>query len=146
MENRTPQFMPMRKDLLVRELNSEVILYDRRTRKAHCLNPTAAAVWRLCDGRKSVEEIARALEKDSAAPVDEGVVWLAVHEFNKSGLLQNEVAPTVERNQLSRRELVSRIGAGVALALPIATSIVVPTPAAAVSPVRAPSRRLRRNN
>lgn len=144
MENGTPQFMPMRKDLLVRELNSEVVLYDRKTRKAHCLNPAAAAVWRLCDGRKSVEEIARALEKDSMAPVDEGVVWVAVREFHKSGLLQNEISPTVERNLLSRRELVKRIGAGAALALPIATSIVVPTPASALSPgrpQRAPSRR-----
>jgi hypothetical protein len=146
MENGMPRFIPMRKDLLVRELNSEVILYDRRTRKAYCLNPAAAAVWRLCDGQKSVKEIARALEKDSAVPIDEAVVWLAVREFNRSGLLQNEIAPAVAGNQLSRRELVKRIGAVAALALPIATSIIVPTPAAALSPPHKPSRRSRRGN
>ncbi len=134
MENgMIPEFMPMRKDLLARELHSEVVLYDSNTRKAHCLNQTAAAVWRLCNGTKSVEEIARALGQDPAAPVDEGLVWLAVRQFDKSGLLQNKITPGAERNLLSRRELVKKMGTGAVLALPIATTILVPTPAAAVS-------------
>jgi Coenzyme PQQ synthesis protein D (PqqD) len=147
METGIPAFIPMRKDLLVRELHDEVIVYDGRTRRAHCLNPTAAAIWKLCDGKKSVEEIASALNQALAAPVDEGLVWLAVHEFKKSGLLQNEISPAVEQHMMSRRELMRKIAVGAALALPIATSIVVPTPAAAVSPLkRAPSRRPKRSN
>jgi Coenzyme PQQ synthesis protein D (PqqD) len=147
METGIPAFIPMRKDLLVRELHDEIIVYDGRTRKAHCLNPTAAAIWKLCDGKKSVEEIASALRQALAAPVDEGLVWLAVREFNKSGLLQKEISPTVEQTMLSRRDLVRKIAVGAALALPVATSIVVPALAAAVSPLkRARSRRPKRNN
>jgi len=134
MKNEAPQFMPVRRDLLVRELSDEVVLYDKETSKAHCLNRTAAAVWKLCDGKSSVAEIARGLEQDLAVPRDEGLVWMALCQLNKSGLLQNEIPPPIKRDVLSRRELVRRMGIAATLALPIATSILVPTPAAAVSP------------
>ena len=144
MKNRRPQFLPERKDLLVLQLSDEVILYDRGTSKAHLLNRTSAEVWKRCDGRKSATEIARALEHDLAWPVDEGLVWIALRQLNESGLLQNEIPPAIGKGMLSRRELVRQMGIGAAIALPIATSILVPTPAAAQSPARprrAPSRR-----
>jgi hypothetical protein len=140
MANGNSEFIPMRKDLLMRELQDEVILYDRETRKAHCLNHTAAAIWRLCDGTKSVKEIAYALEQDSTAPMDEGVVWMAVHHFDTSGLLQNKISA---QSTLSRRDLMKKIGIGAAMVLPITASIAVPAPAAAVSPAR-PRRSQRR--
>ncbi len=38
--------------LLIQELPEEVLVFDLSTAKAHCLNHTAALVWRRCDGKK----------------------------------------------------------------------------------------------
>ncbi len=138
MENEGLAFMPARKDVLVRELSNELVLYDKETSKAHCLNPTAAAVWKLCDGKKSVAEIARAIEGDLTPPDGEALVWMALGQLNKSGLLQNEIPSAAKGAVLSRREIVRRMGVAATMALPLATFILVPTPAAAVSPSKRP--------
>jgi hypothetical protein len=40
-------------------LDDELILYDERTGEAHLLNYTGAFVWRLCDGSRTVGQVAR---------------------------------------------------------------------------------------
>jgi hypothetical protein len=132
-------FVPVRKDLLMRELKDEVILYDTTMKRAHCLNDTAAAVWRLCDGRRNVREIAHVLEKD------EELVWMALQDLEDSGVLNRDVPQTIRSYGLSRRELVMKIGVGAAVALPMVSSILVPTASAAPSPPTKQSpRRVRR--
>ena len=132
-------FVPVRKDLLMRELKDEVILYDKTMKRAHCLNDTAAAVWRLCDGRRNVREIARVLEKD------EELIWMALQELEISGVLNRAIPVTIGSYGLSRRELVMKIGVGAAVALPMVSSILVPTASAAPSPPTKQSpRRVRR--
>lgn len=140
MMDGTPHFIPARKDLLLRELSDEVILYDKTTHRAHCLNHSAAAVWKLCDGNNRVADIARLLELESVE-----VVWTALHELNKAGLLQNQIPPSIANNMLSRRELVKHMGVGTALAIPITRSILVPRATAAVSPTRSRQGRLLRH-
>ena len=46
--------------VVVRELDEEVLVYDLDTHRAVCLNGAAAAVWRLCDGRRTPDDIRRA--------------------------------------------------------------------------------------
>ncbi|MBN1422742.1 MAG: HPr-rel-A system PqqD family peptide chaperone [Planctomycetes bacterium] len=48
-----------REDLVIRELDEEVIVFDPATSNAHTLNPTAAAILLLCDGSRDGDEIAR---------------------------------------------------------------------------------------
>ena len=140
MEDEARQFVPRRRDLPIREIADEVVLYERTTWRAHCLNPSAAAVWRLCDGHRSVAEIARTLEWE------EDLVWTALLHLNESELLGNEVPPMTATYRLSRRELVKKIGIGASIALPVVTSILVPTPSAALStPKQARPARPRRN-
>ena len=45
--------------LVVDDLPDEVLVYDLDRHQAHCLNRTAALVWRHCDGQTTVKEIAR---------------------------------------------------------------------------------------
>ena len=52
--------------LVVQEMPDEVLIYDLDTNKAHCLNQTAAFVWKSCDGKNTVERIAGMLEKEFA--------------------------------------------------------------------------------
>ncbi len=35
-------------DLVMKEMPDEVLLYDLKQHKAHCLNQAAALVWRYC--------------------------------------------------------------------------------------------------
>jgi hypothetical protein len=131
-------FVPKRKDAIVRQLSDEFLVYDDETNQAHCLNQTAAEVWRLCDGKKTVAEIVRAMEKQSKSTVDEQMVWMAVTKFAKAGLLRNRFGSSSKAKTLSRREVVRKVGAAAAaaLAFPVVTSILVPTAAAAGSPCR----------
>lgn len=121
-----------RKDgLVVHSLLEEVLVYDLERHKAHCLNKTAALVWNRCDGKTSVAAIARHLAGELKTPVDEDVVWLAIHQLEKSRLLSEETTPAEHKVGLSRRELIKRIGLGGAIALPLITSIIAPTAAQA---------------
>jgi coenzyme PQQ synthesis protein D (PqqD) len=140
MEPEARQFVPRRRDLPVREIADEVVLYELKTWRAHCLNPSAAAVWRLCDGHRNVAEIARSLGWE------EDLVWTALQELNESNLLENEVPSMTGTYMLSRRELVKKISIGASIALPVVTSILVPTPSAAASPPKHPRLARPRSN
>ncbi len=50
-------------DLVIQEMPGEILVYDLQTNKAHCLNETAAAIWKSCDGENSVGDISRLLGK-----------------------------------------------------------------------------------
>ena len=112
--------------LVVQELSGEVLVYDRERNKAHCLNSTAARVWEYCDGKTSVAQIARAIEGEINAPVDEDVIWLGVEQLSKIHLLQEHAKLPEHKSGLSRREVMKRIGLAAAVALPVVTSIVAP--------------------
>jgi len=45
--------------LIVEPLDDELLVYDTQSYRSHALNPTAAPVWRHCDGRISLPELAR---------------------------------------------------------------------------------------
>ena len=119
--------------LVVQELSGEVLVYDRERNKAHCLNSTAALVWGYCDGKTSVAQIARAIEGELNAPVDEDVIWLGVEQLGRTHLLQERAALPEHKSGLSRRELMKRIGVAAAVALPVVTSILAPSAAQAAN-------------
>lgn len=116
----------------MQELPHEVLIYDTERHKAHCLNQTAALVWKQCDGHTSVSEIARRLEKSLGSSVDEDVVWCALNQLEKDHLLEEKVAWPAGMERISRRTLVRRIGVA-AILLPLVTSISAPTAEASSS-------------
>lgn len=117
--------------LTIRSLDGEELVFDPQANRATCLNGFAAAVLARCDGKTSPGEIARALPYDN---VDEGVVLLALADLRKAGLLEadpaGEAAAPAGPN---RRELIRRLGVGGAVAVPVVTAILLPTPADALS-------------
>ena len=130
-----------REGLVVRELPDEVLIYDRDRDKAHCLNQTAALVWKYCDGKTTVPTIARRLERDlETKPIDENVVWYALSQLSKDHLLEDSVVPPAMLSGMTRREMVRALGVAAVIAVPLVTSIVAPTPAQAgtCSPSGAP--------
>ena len=119
-----------RRDCLTREFGDELLVYDQQRNVGHCLNPTAAATWKMCDGKNGATELANILTQQFSAPIDEPVVRLALEELSKAHLLV-EVEKSVRRS--SRREAIRAIGIAGAIALPLITSLVAPTPARAAS-------------
>ena len=120
--------------LIVKEVDGETLVYDLETDKAHCLNSTAARVWKDCDGQTSVSEIAQRLGAEAKTTVDENVVWLALNQLEKFKLLEKPVTkPAAFLSAVSRRQVMRTLSIAV-VALPMITSIVAPTAASAQSP------------
>ena len=128
---RERQLPRARADCLSRQLDDEVVIYDPQRHQGHCLNSTAAAVWKLCDGKSSPLQIAEALSRQSVAPVDQQVVELTLQRLADAHLLI--VGPKASVTSPSRRVALRRIGVAAAIALPLITSIVAPTPASAAT-------------
>ena len=129
-----PHFLPVaRKDEIVsREVEGELLIYDRLRDEAHCLNASAAAIWKRCDGRTTVSQIAQSIALQCGGSPDEKLVQLGLDELGERHLLQH-ARPRAARPTLARREAVRRIGLGAAIALPIVITITAPTPAQAGS-------------
>jgi len=115
--------------LVIQETSEEVLVYDLTSNKAHCLNQTAAFVWKSCDGNNSIPEITKLLESESGAAIHEDLIWLAIDQLNEKNLLERELATSFAGR--SRREVIKKIGLAAVVALPIVASITAPTSALA---------------
>ncbi|MEN3336011.1 MAG: hypothetical protein V7641_5376 [Blastocatellia bacterium] len=122
-----------RQGLVVQELPDEVLMYDLKRHKAHCLNRTAAFVWNHCDGQTPVDEIAKLMETEWRTPVSEDAVWLALEQLSKADLLEERIILPTAKAGLSRRSAVRRLGFGAMLAVPVVMSLVSPAAAQASS-------------
>ncbi len=122
--------------LIVNELEDETLVYDLERDEAHCLNQTAALVWKYCDGRTTVKEIATRVGIELKETIDPKVVWLALAQLRKKKLLAERLprpASGLNRPRISRRELALKLGRVMVIALPLITTIAAPMPASAVS-------------
>lgn len=128
------QHLPRRREtgIVVREISDEVLVYDLGTHKAHCLNATATLVWKKCDGQTSIPQLAQLLEQELKASVNDDVIWLAIDELEKRNLLEQS-SSRMNRSGMTRRAMIRRLGLATAVALPIVTSLVAPTPAQAAT-------------
>ncbi|MET0623997.1 MAG: PqqD family peptide modification chaperone [Pyrinomonadaceae bacterium] len=129
----TPRPKARAEGVVVRALGEEVLAYDLETHRAVCLNGAAAEVWRLCDGRRTPEEMRRELEKTARGALPEEFVWLALEQLGRERLLEAPAELPAALAGLSRREMLRRVGLAAGLALPAVASIVAPTPADAAS-------------
>ena len=111
-------------EIIEQIVDDELVIYNLTNDDVHLLNATTAAVWRLCDGTHTVDAIA------AATGFDTDIVWIALRELDRSHLLLESIDD--RGNRISRRQLMRRVAIG-AIALPVVTSIVAPTAAAAAS-------------
>ncbi|HEY6231524.1 MAG TPA: PqqD family protein [Pyrinomonadaceae bacterium] len=136
MNNSPRRLLPAarRDEIITREVDGELLIYDRARDKAHCLNETAAAIWKRCDGRTTARDIANSIAQETGGATDERVVWLGLDELRRKHLLV-EIEPWPQSmagsSTFSRRDVIRRIGLGAAIALPVVITITAPTPAQA---------------
>lgn len=110
--------------LVIQEMPDEVLVYDLEDNKAFCLNPTAAEIWKSCDGIKTVAEIASDLNGGRDQATNEDVVWLALEQLKEKNLLKNEVSLSLAGQ--SRREMIKKVGLATAIALPVIAMLSFP--------------------
>jgi len=115
-------------NLVIRELDDETLVYDMERSEAHCLNQTAALVWKQCNGKTTAAQAAQFLQSSLNVVVDADLIWLAVKQLERFDL----VAMTGKSPRVSRRKLLFKY-APAALALPAIMSITAPTPAQSAS-------------
>lgn len=126
-------FKSREENLVINDLKGETLIYNLSTDKAYCLNETSAFVWNNLDGKQSVAQVAAALAKKTKQPINEEIVWLAIDELKKEGLMEQYDAINSPLKGISRREAVKRVGLSTMIALPVVASLIAPKAARAVS-------------
>lgn len=117
-------------ELVVRDMDTEVLIYDLDKDEAITLNLFAAAVWRGCDGKRNVPQLVAKLQEQMPGDlVTEAAVWSALEMLSRCDLLQERITAPIQR---TRRDMVMTLGKG-AVAVPFVAMISVPTPAQAAS-------------
>ena len=122
-------------DMIAEEVHSEVVLYDRQRKRAHCLNRTAAFIREQCDGNTRIREIVARAHAELKLPEAEAVVMLTLKELSKAGLIEGDLALKANGSGFTRREVARKVllvGAS-PLVLPFVSSIIAPTAARAKS-------------
>ncbi len=120
-----------RKDgIVVQDVDDELLVYDLRSNRAHCLTESAAFIWNCCDGGTSVEQMRQKIKERFGTEVSEDFVLLALEELGREGLLESSVETGL--GKISRREALRKVGVGTMIALPLVASLAVPNTALAV--------------
>jgi pyrroloquinoline quinone biosynthesis protein D len=76
-------------DVTAYPVDDELVLYDPRSSQAFVLNPTAAQIWRLCDGSRTIAALAEAMAAAYALAYEEALtdVWECLEHLRHEGLL-----------------------------------------------------------
>jgi len=117
--------------LVVQEVPDELLVYDLHNDKAHCLNHTAALVWRSCDGKTAISDIASKLSSEVGENISDDFVWLALDGLSKNDLLEKKITANFAGE--SRRSVIKKLGLASIVAVPIIASLAAPQNALAVA-------------
>ena len=74
-------------EIVTKEIDGELLIYDTTRDKAHCLNSSAASIWKLCDGRTTIQEMAVSISRASEVAVDDTVIHCALKQLSAKSLL-----------------------------------------------------------
>jgi hypothetical protein len=113
-------------DLVTTTSKDEVLVYDQAAHHIHHLNAPAAQVWYLCDGVRTVADLA------IETGLTQDAVKLALRTLEEAKLLDGPLASDLRGTQ-SRRAFMKK--AAIAGAVPAIISVSAPIAAAATSHV-----------
>jgi hypothetical protein len=117
-----------RTGLVVRRLGDETLVYDVERHRAHCLGPLVARIWRACDGRRTLAEIAEVARAGGEGAPGPDAVLVALVRLGRARLLEGR--PVSAETLGPRREALRRLAGLTALAL---VTIAAPSPIQAAS-------------
>lgn len=113
-------------NLVTRELDKELLIYNTLTNKAYTLNETSMIVFNACNGATTFDEL-----KVKHQYSDE-IIFLALDGLKKESLLADEsyISPFAGTN---RRDVIKKVGLASMIALPIICSLIAPAAVQAAS-------------
>ncbi len=81
-------FRPRRRpDIRTEPVGGELVLYDAAGGRAGYLNSSAAAIWALCDGERSVAQIAEYLTREVGGDRVASDVIATIERFKSNDIL-----------------------------------------------------------
>lgn len=110
-------------DLVTTETKDEILVYDQILHHIHHLDQEVTTVWGLCDGTRTITDIAR------DAPLNPSLVAYTLQELEKASLLISP-APIGKQMKESRRNFMRKLGIA---SVPAIVSISAPIAKAAAS-------------
>src|SRR5215831_6970231 len=116
--------------LAIRKLQDEVLIYDLERHRVHCLSQTAANVWTACNGERTVPQIVDHMSGQMGSSIQEEIVLLALQDLTRRHLLVGDLS-VLDSQNISRRDLIRRLGLTAAVALPLVSSLIAPKAAQA---------------
>lgn len=133
IKSNSPLPLARSEGLIIESLEDEVLVFDLKSQKSHCLNRTAVLIWEHCDGQTNIAQMSRILNKDMDVPISEQAIWLGLKQLAGAHLLQERLKTPANIAMVSRRELIRRIGLTAAVTLPLILTITAPTAKAQAS-------------
>jgi len=90
VKEQTDPLKPKRIKALTRKCDDELLVYDERRHKAHCLNKTAAMVMARMHRGLYGAEISKKLDTDFQSGGDDSLARLAVARLYRAGFIGKE--------------------------------------------------------
>ena len=106
-------------------IGNETLIYDELHHQAWCLNHSSACIWRLCDGGRTVQQIATEAEVELGLPVSVDDVLLIIAELRTKNLIERESVMAMP-DGATRREMIGKAGLAAAALLPVIASVLAP--------------------
>jgi hypothetical protein len=121
-------------NLWAEELNEQYVIYDTHSQTVHGLNRTMSWLWSHCDGSRTLDDLIAAMQRDTGDDNARSLITVGLKQLAEANLLEpgsvDLNAVMAEPSTVGRRAAVA---AGLSIAVPMMTSIIAPTPAAAKS-------------
>ena len=114
-----------RSNVIVQQVGTDLVVYDELNDRAHSLNAIAAHVYQHADGTRDLETLAVAATADLGIPADAAVVEEALVRLESVDLIAGGHVGG-RPGAIARRDALRRLG--LVAAIPLVTSLLVPSP------------------
>ena len=112
-------------DIVVQTLGKELLIYDLNTHKAFNLNETSSIVYQACENSLNFEDLKRKHK------FTDDLIHFALDDLKANALIADYQSNHF--GNLSRREVIRRVGLATMIALPVIAGLTAPLAAHAQS-------------
>lgn len=125
MKNKTTLPDLRTRNIVVKELPDELLIYDLDKNKAFCLNKTARLIMDECDGVSTIEEAVKSLNRKLKTNISEEMIWMVIEQLKKADFIEQDYQVPIETTRVTRRKILQS-AAALGIALPMITTLVAP--------------------
>jgi hypothetical protein len=119
-------------DIIVRELEGELLIYDRGTNHALCLSQAARTVVDRCDGRSTVGDVVAELAASESCEAAEVIVLDVLRRLKKEGLIDGPFDEPAPEAMPTRRQVL-KAASLIGVSVPLVSMLLVPASVSAQS-------------